>query len=644
MIYRLRGLWIILVVLCFLPQPVRAQSTLIKASLAEVNTKNFPQVEAYLQVQDGQGRFYPGLKPSDLQLIEDQSALSVDGLDVLRPGVQFVLAVSGGPAFEVHNSKGISRYDYIVQALGQWAEHRQGSNIDDLSLLTTSGTEFLHSSDTMQWRTALISATVDANQVTPNLDTLFRAVETAADPLPREGMGHAILFVSPPLEAQASLSLENLTARANQLGVHIFTWVVTPPGAPASKGTQDLIDLAAATGGQYANITGEEDIPDLETYLEPLRSIYHLRYTSQIKTGGTHQISVNLQTSDGTVTSPPLAFDLSIQPPDPAFISPELEIVRKPPNAGQFTADFTEVPISQYSPQKQDLQILIDFPDGRKRALKRTALYVDGKLVEEHTSPPFDRFTWDLSGYTQSGMHSLRVEAQDELGLTGKSMDTDVTVTLDIPAPNIWRSLAGHIPVLAGLTLLLVAALFLLGMILGGRLQPYAGKIPKRLKRAHKPVAPPAPLVSELATRRLSQWVNRLQWPQRRSIQTADAFLTRIQEGAEHESIPPIPLPSDKEITLGSDPEQATLLLDDPSVEALHACLKKQDGAFVVQDLGSIAGTWVNYEPSSPDGTQLHHADLIYFGRVGFRFSLRKPGMQAKPKVINQRQRKEPLL
>jgi hypothetical protein len=643
MMYRLRGLWIILVVLSFLPQPARAQNG-PKASLAGIDTQSFPQIEAYLQVQDGQGRFYPGLKPSDLQLTEDQTALPLDSLDVLRPGVQFVLAVSPGPAFAVRNSKGISRYDYIVQALGQWAEHRQGSNIDDLSLLTTSGTEFMHSADPMQWRTALISATIDSSQATPNLDTLFRAVEMAADPLPRSGMGHAVLFISPPLEAQAALSLENLTARAVQLGVHIFTWVVTPTGAPTSKGMQNLIDLAAATGGQYANITGEEDIPDLESYLEPLRSIYRIRYTSQIKTGGAHQISVSLQTPDGAVTSPTLAFDLSIQPPDPAFISPELEIVRKPPNAGRFTADLTEVPLPQYLPQQQDLQILIDFPDGRQRPLKRTALYVDGQLVEEHTTPPFDRFTWDLTPYTRSGLHTLRVEAQDELGLIGKSMDTDVTVTLDIPSPNIWRSLAGHIPVLAGLALLLVVALSLLVMILGGRLQPYAGRLPARLKRAHKPAVASAPPAIEPAARRLTQWVNRFQWPQRRSIQSAEAFLTRIQEGEEQGSIPPVPLPSDREITLGSDPEQAALLLDDPSVEALHACLKKQDGAFVVQDLGSVAGTWVNYEAAAPDGTQLRHADLIYFGRVGFRFSLRQPGVQPKPKVINLRRRKEPLL
>jgi hypothetical protein len=641
MMYRLRGLWIIFVVLCALPQPVQAQNGL-KASLAGVNTKNFPQIEAYLQMQDDQGRFYPGLQASDVQLTEDQTTLSLDGLDELRPGVQFVLAVSPGPAFAVHNSKGISRYDYIVQALGQWAQKRQGSNIDDLSLLTTGGTEFTHSSDPMQWSTALISATVDASQATPNLDTLIRAVEMAADPLPRPGMGHAVLFVSPPLESQAALSLENLTARANQLGVHIFTWVVTPPGAPVSKGMQDLIDLAAATGGQYANITGEDDIPDLEAYLEPLRSIYRLRYTSQIKSGGTHQISVDLQTPGGAITSPALAFDLSIQPPDPAFISPELEIVRKPPNAGSFTANLTETPLSQYLPQKQNLQVLIDFPDGRRRALKRTMLYVDGQLVEEHTSPPFDRFTWDLTPYTQDGSHTLRVEAQDDLGLTGKSMDTDVTVKLDIPKPNIWRSLAGHIPVLAGLALLLIAALVLLAMILGGRLQPYAGKIPARFKRTRKPAAAPVTPAGEPATRRLSQWVNRLQWPQRGTIQAADAFLTRVQEGEGHASIPPVPLPSDEEITVGRDPEQATLLLDDPSVEALHASLKKQNGVFVVQDLGSIAGTWVNYQPTAPEGTQLRHADLIYFGRVGFRFTLRQPGAQPKPKVINLRRRKDP--
>jgi pSer/pThr/pTyr-binding forkhead associated (FHA) protein len=95
------------------------------------------------------------------------------------------------------------------------------------------------------------------------------------------------------------------------------------------------------------------------------------------------------------------------------------------------------------------------------------------------------------------------------------------------------------------------------------------------------------------------------------------------------------------EVSFGNDPLLADQIIDDPSIEGLHARLKRgQDEVFRLSDAGSVGGTWVNYAPVSQEGICLQHGDLIHFGRVGFRFQLREPKQVRKP-VLKP---KEPVL
>ena len=127
------------------------------------------------------------------------------------------------------------------------------------------------------------------------------------------------------------------------------------------------------------------------------------------------------------------------------------------------------------------------------------------------------------------------------------------------------------------------------------------------------------------SSKRLSGWVSRLNWPQRRLTPDADAYLIRVTETLEESTITPIPISSD-ELTFGRDKNLATLVVNDKSVEALHARLARQaDGRFLLADEGSVAGTWVNYAPVSREGVYVENGDLINIGRVGFRFKLRNP-------------------
>jgi predicted component of type VI protein secretion system len=128
---------------------------------------------------------------------------------------------------------------------------------------------------------------------------------------------------------------------------------------------------------------------------------------------------------------------------------------------------------------------------------------------------------------------------------------------------------------------------------------------------------------------------SRPSWVHRYPVPKASAFLTFLSDSEE--TAPPAPIPlTGSEVTIGRDPIRATVVLDDPTVETLHARLRQEDGAYRLADEGSIAGTWVNYTQIPQEGVCLEHGDLIHIGRLGFRFSLRQPIHIRKPVVIPQ--------
>jgi pSer/pThr/pTyr-binding forkhead associated (FHA) protein len=89
-------------------------------------------------------------------------------------------------------------------------------------------------------------------------------------------------------------------------------------------------------------------------------------------------------------------------------------------------------------------------------------------------------------------------------------------------------------------------------------------------------------------------------------------------------------------MSLGRDPLKSMLVLDDPSVDPLHARVQREGDNYRILDEGSIAGTWVNYTPVSKEGTLLEHGDLVHIGRMGFRFMLQEPTRKPKPIILPQ--------
>jgi len=630
--------WIVLISIwsILLPMPAGAQTS-ANATLTPPQLEAFPRITTTLRVYNEQGAFVHGLEARDVLVIEDDRRIPPTELTPSKPGVQFVLALNLSRPFAIRDIKGISRYDLIIQSLEEWANSYSDESQNDLSLILSNGVERLHRRSSQGWINAIEVDQTDLRTTAPTMDVLARAIDVASDPTSVPGMGRAVLLLTPPPDRRGITALQSLSARAQESGVRIYVWMVSSADLTASQGAAQLTDLAAQTGGQFFSFTGRETLPNPDIYLEPLSHIYTLTYESRITTSDTHQVSARILTDDGEITTPMRSFELSVQPPNPIFVSPPLEITRQFPS----TSDTPPENLKAYQPKQQPLEIMIEFPDDRDRSIERATLYVDGEIADQKDTPPFNKFTWEISEYTTNGTHLLQVEVVDELGLSGFSIETPIRVTLERPPLNVVRTLTRNAPLISGLVFFLIVSAFLLALIMRGHIRPRAAgrlRSPSSNSRRRQagegiePITRPTQGKTPPARQRLSNWVNRISWPQRRKTTKAPAVLEPLNSTKGSNHLNTIPLTTD-EITFGKDPTMATARLSDPSVEDLHARLRRNsEGAYQLFDEESAAGTWLNYAPISEEGATLEHGDIIHVGRVGFCFKLSQP--KRRPKVI----------
>jgi hypothetical protein len=212
----------------------------------------------------------------------------------------------------------------------------------------------------------------------------------------------------------------------------------------------------------------------------------------------------------------------------------------------------------------------------------------------------------------------------DDLGLSKTSLGVPVTVTIVRPQRGFLFFLSRN-----RLWVVIGSVLFA-GTVLGAIL--VSGRIRRRTRSAgrearHDPLTQPVP--SETARRK-----PHLPWS--RLSKQSDAYLIRLKEDGQPMIAPPIPVVT-PEMTFGSDPIQATRILDDPSVSPLHARLKEENGEYILSDEKSIAGTSVNFELLTTP-RRLQHDDVLQIGRLSYRFKLRKPPERPAPRVTPTRQ------
>lgn len=614
--------------------PASAQGQIsASVTLYNVDTSTFPTMTGFVDVTDSNGIFASGLKPEAVSVTENGQPLPADAFIELAIPLQLTVAFNQGEALGAQNANGISRFQRVSQVLQQWAQARPADLPDNLSLVSQAGPVINHAAP-VDFVVGLQGFQPDLRTAAPNLQSLSTALDVVTGQTPRIGMKRAILFITPQMQdPNLAVNLEPLIQRAVENKVRVFVWYVDANTTFTTTSAAVFNNLAIQTGGSMFQFSGEERFPDPEAYFSPLRRIYSLSYSSRISAPGDHSLAVQVNLPDNTtVSSQAQTFSLNIQPPNPFLITPALQITRQAPEDDPFNTELL-------LPETQQIEIIIEFPDGFERPLTRTSLYVDGVLADENTSEPFNIFTWDLTTYTLSGEHQLTVEAVDTLGLSKTSMPLPIIVTVIKPPSGPAALLAKYRTQLT-FGAIIFAGLILFAILLSGRLRFLSLRQMQEDRRTQNdPLTQPLAVLAEQTAAEAKEKRPKRQTKPRKaktaapSENEAVASLVRIQANGQFAANPPIALNS-KELIIGTDPVQCSQILDDPSISPVHARIRTtDDGGYLLQDVQSLAGTWVNFELIPREGYRLEHGDMVNFGQLRYRFMLRTPPSPRTPRI-----------
>jgi len=634
-------LLLIWVVGVFLPfnHPVQAQAGR-HLEVIDVNTEAFPVLRVQFEAFEEDGSFVTDLRSEDVFIRENNELLGLTDLELLRPGVQFIVALNLGADLS-NRFGGITRFEAIRLHLETWIGTQAEESSDQFSLATNTGLQLIHSRDVEEWeQTVRGLENIDLLQERPSLVALTRAIDLATDPNPEGVMKRAILFITPLIPAANLVGLSNLGDRAAEQGVPVYIWLVASSAARTNNPqvVDRLEQIAASTGGDLFVFTGSETLPDPDEVLDPARYMYRAQYESRINTTATHSIEVEVRRANFQLRSAEKRVYLDVLPPNPIFLSPPSQVERK-----WVSNDSTSAAVLE--PQTIQMRIVVEYPDGKPRELKASRLYVDGVLVDQNLTEPFDILEWPLDK-TQEGRFILRAEVEDTVGLRQSSIDMPLNLTVEVIESSWWQTvLGGNDPWLVGA----IAAAGLVALVsatLTGRW--VVRGIDKRRTRAFGPLTQPLPPLKDRPKGPRPKFqVERPTWPRiaMAGLSAAPAWLVRLHDYDRHppkisseveRSVTPanaIPL-TRKEITLGSDVLRAQYCVNDVTVSGLHARIRQTpEGGFQILDANSVAGTWVNYAPLPPTGVVLQHGDLIHLGRAVFRFELANPSEQTQPQV-----------
>jgi hypothetical protein len=593
------------------------------AIISDIGTDQFPSISFNLAVYNAQGNFIKDIPQEDVRIQENGNLLNADSLSYSEPGLQMVVAVNPGPALGYLADQTV-RFEKIRQVLSDWIASRPENALDDYSFVTQEGVVESRLTDPALFQQVLASYQPAFADSKSDLQSLSAALDLALEPNPRPLMHRAILYITPlPTEDQLP-GLNDMIARASQLDVKVFVWMVAYPSSADALGAEALRQLAARTGGQFFLFSGVETLPDPETYLLPLRGIYSVTYTSMLHQSGVNTLSVAIQSGSTTITSAPVTFDINILPPNPFLLSPPAEIDRSW-TSGRAIAE-------NLSPTSVDLNYLVEFPDGYERNIQTVRLFVDGEQVLAINDPQNGTVTWQLPAEIVTTTHRIQVEVTDTLGLTGRSVEIPIQIVVPA-APKSWlQNLAGYFTgtrVLILFAMVLSAAILVAVVYFSSR--SYRLNLARRPARSvyKDPVTQPVHVRSEVRSAATDR-------DQQAAASTGASVLARmipLAKGEGTAAAATLNIRHPQEL-IGSDARQVTLFIDSASISAIHARLILNDAQeFILSDEDSVAGTWVNYAPVSKKGIRLENNDLISFGKTSFRFELprRKNGDSQKP-------------
>lgn len=606
------ALSITIILLVMLTSSVLGQ-TVNGITLTKPDSSLYPVISTSFRAIDPEGRFVKDLAPDDLQVMENNRLVTVDSLDLVQEGVRFYVAVNEGRTL-ANRFEEVSRFDRIKAHLLKWIKSQTGETRDEFDLRSNQSDLNIDPTDPADWEKAINNYQPDLRKTTPGLASLTSTVDAVLNSGINATKSAALLYITPLPTAQEVSEIKDLLTRAAKGGIHAFVWLIGPPEYTTNELAVLLQKYTQESGATYLLYSGAETLPPIADLLDPFSYSYKLSYTTQLNESGGYPFKVNVRRDSLNLESNEQTLNLTVSPPNPIFLSPPVEIARS-------WSETKKRSDSVLTPASVEFSIIIEFPDGHERSLVSSQLLVDDKLADENTAAPFDSFSLDLTGYSISADHTLKVVVEDSLGLKGETIEIPVSIQIQERQQNWIDSILSRINLVNGIIGGIILLMALIGMIALVRF----GKQNRRKKirtGSQDPLTQPVDISGEysLSPSKLEKPV---EWPVIHGIGLAPArLISKPSPGSGTENFKEIPL-SGEETTIGSDYRKADLVITHSSVSPSHARIfKDAKGDFHLSDAGSSAGTWLNYAPVSSHGARLEHGDLVQFGRVSYVFEL----------------------
>ncbi len=579
---------------CGFPMSVAGQ--VVNAVLVQPPTaEDFPelsvQVKPPISLEFGDAQ----ISQDQISVFENERQVEILALDRMHIGVHFTLAINGDSFFDFNDENGISPYDRILEVLEGWASTRDFAEADSWSFITNEGSGIRNTGSGEVWRLSLIDYEPNFRNATPDLESLSSAIESARDRVVPFGVDKSILYITAPPMPEQIEAVNALTLEAQLAGIQVNVWMVGDAYYLSNEQGAALTSLAENTGGRFFNYTGTEPLPDPESYLDSIGSFYTLTYETRIRETGTYPLRVTINSSAGEVSGESVPFYLEVEPPSPILLAPPETIERR---MGQSTEENGQ----NLYPDLTDINILIEFPDGHPREIASSRLIVNGQVVQVKDQPPFDMFTWDISTLDESGEHRLQVEVRDNLGLTGRTIETPVQI-LVIEPEVVKQPLLNRPWVIALIVGLAIGVAFSIYWL--ARSAWFINQIKKFQRQFLKQ--------SLLADQRKHQGG----YP----FYRGDVLLHPLTLGASFDPDQRIPIEKSS-VIIGSDPEKADIVFTKPGIAGMHAQVNYHQGRYWLKNLDATRGTWINYQLMNGESVQIKPGDIIHVGDVGFRFTI----------------------
>ena len=399
-------------------------------------------------------------------------------------------------------------------------------------------------------------------------DMLDMALNRFEQPEAPTNLKRMLVLFSHGIDRRSARTLTDVTNRANSKGVTIHAVLA---GQVSGPGRANLQRLAANTGGQFIVMNNVADLDSLWQTLAGARNQRILTYRSGQKRAWQVTAVAMLPNGAGVQAerrfpAPPLK---PVQVTLPQIVNNTVVAEKE---SGPFAAAPTDV-----------LTIPLQFvwPDGYERTIAQVEYTIDNNTAQAQKTPPFSPLPIPLS-LLDTGNHTLRIRATDELGIAGESNPVllQIKPVYALASPDMLMLIGG------GLLVGLVAAA-------GGGVWWYRAKIEKAKEDA-KPRFTGALLI-EMSPQRGTQY----------KIFSGNNNIGR----------------SEKSCKIKVSEEYSW-------VSNRHCRIRYAGGHFILTDTKSSGGTFIN-EQELPPGQEhiLSNNDVIRLGRgrtkqVEYRFQL----------------------